>query len=145
MPHHTVTRTLPSFTGAWVAGASDVNQWIQVDFDEPTAVSGVVTQGRQDAAEWVTLYKLQHYAPAPANAWTTISRNGNDAIFEGNYDQSSKIYNALPGNMVAMRMRLLPVSWHGGIALRWQMYGCYTKGKHFQLVRIPPLHGSSCA
>ena len=46
--------------GAWAAGQLDENQWLQVDLRSYNAkVTGVATQGRQDARQWVTKYKLQ--------------------------------------------------------------------------------------
>ena len=46
--------------GAWSAGRSDVNQWLQVDLRCYNArVTGVATQGRQDVKQWVKKYQLQ--------------------------------------------------------------------------------------
>ena len=47
--------------GSWSAGSNDVNQWLQVDLgSQYTKVTRVATQGRNDAAQWVTKYKLQY-------------------------------------------------------------------------------------
>ncbi|CAH3034581.1 unnamed protein product, partial [Pocillopora meandrina] len=46
--------------GAWSAGTNDNSQWLQVDLPNDTKVTGVATQGRQDADQWVTSYKLQY-------------------------------------------------------------------------------------
>ena len=46
--------------GAWAAGQKDANQWLQVDLRSYNArVTGIATQGRQDARQWVKKYKLQ--------------------------------------------------------------------------------------
>ena len=47
-------------TGSWAAGVSDMNQWLQVNFQQATRVTGIATQGRDDADQWVTGYKLQY-------------------------------------------------------------------------------------
>ena len=48
-------------TGAWSAKTNDINQWIQVDFDdEMKLVSGIVMQGRTDYEQWVKKYKVQY-------------------------------------------------------------------------------------
>ena len=55
--------------GAWTPNVKDTNQWIQVDLDNPTYVTGVLTQGRFDdaaATQWVTKYKVQFEPPSPA-------------------------------------------------------------------------------
>ena len=47
--------------GSWVAGTSDVNQWLQVDLGSIyTRVTGVATQGRNGYPQRVTKYKLQY-------------------------------------------------------------------------------------
>ena len=47
--------------GSWSAGSNDSSQWLQVDLgSQHTKVTRVATQGRHDAAEWVTKYKLQY-------------------------------------------------------------------------------------
>ena len=44
--------------GAWLAAVDNTQQFLQVDFLQPTIVSGVTTQGRPDAPSYVTSYKL---------------------------------------------------------------------------------------
>ena len=47
--------------GAWCAGTTDINQWIQVEFEPSTWMNGVIIQGRSDNYEqWVTEYKVQY-------------------------------------------------------------------------------------
>ena len=46
--------------GAWGADIKDQNQWLQVDFGTEMMVSGVATQGRQDANQWVKSYSLSY-------------------------------------------------------------------------------------
>ena len=47
--------------GGWSAEVKDRNPWLQVDLlRSDVAVTRVATQGRSDADEWVTRYKIQH-------------------------------------------------------------------------------------
>jgi len=46
--------------GAWCAKRRDRRQWLQVDFGALTRVSRVATQGRQNAAQWVTSYYISY-------------------------------------------------------------------------------------
>lgn len=46
--------------GGWCATSQDRYQWLQVRFNDIMRISAVITQGRQDADEWVTSYKLQY-------------------------------------------------------------------------------------
>jgi len=47
-------------TGAWSARTNDVSQWLQVDLGKKTEVTGIKTQGRQDADQWVTSYTITY-------------------------------------------------------------------------------------
>ena len=46
--------------GAWSALSNDYNQWIQVALGSYTKLTGIATQGRNGANEWVTKYQLQY-------------------------------------------------------------------------------------
>ena len=47
-------------TGAWSSRTNDQSQYIQVDFGEVKRVTQVASQGRQDAAQWVTKFKVSY-------------------------------------------------------------------------------------
>ena len=49
--------------GGWVAGTSDVKQWLQVDLGTYSTVTSVATQGKKQsywANSWVSSYRLQY-------------------------------------------------------------------------------------
>ena len=46
--------------GAWSARSNDTNQWIQVALWSYTKLTGISTQGRNGASQWVTKYQLQY-------------------------------------------------------------------------------------
>ena len=46
--------------GAWSARHNSRYQWLQVDFIHAVRVVKFATQGRQDAAQWVTQYYLTY-------------------------------------------------------------------------------------
>ena len=46
------------FKGAWSAKRNNRKQWLQFNLGIPTLVTVIRTQGRQDANQWVTKYKL---------------------------------------------------------------------------------------
>ena len=59
--HSAIQARLHCDAGSWSAFNSDVNQWLQVDLGSHyTKVTRVATQGRNDAAQWVTKFKLQY-------------------------------------------------------------------------------------
>ena len=44
------------YVGAWCARHNNHNQWLQVDLGRTMKITGIATQGRQDADQWVTAY-----------------------------------------------------------------------------------------
>ena len=46
------------YVGAWCARHNNKNQWIKVDFGRTMKITKIATQGRQDAAQWVTYYRV---------------------------------------------------------------------------------------
>lgn len=49
-----------SRAGGWVAKVRNSNQWLQVELDRPAKITGVATQGRYDAYQWVTTYTVSY-------------------------------------------------------------------------------------
>jgi len=58
--NHAATQGRLNLNESWSALSNDSSQWLQVDLSSPyTKVTRVATQGRKDAPQWVTKYKLQ--------------------------------------------------------------------------------------
>ena len=51
---------------SWGARTNNVNQWFQVNFVSVVKVTGIATQGRQNANYWVKTYTL-YYSPDSTN------------------------------------------------------------------------------
>jgi hypothetical protein len=45
-------------TGAWSSRRNDRNQWLQVDFQRSTIITGISTQGRQEATQFIKSYTI---------------------------------------------------------------------------------------
>ena len=48
------------YIGAWSSRHNNHNQWLKIDLGRPTKVTGMATQGRQDADQWVTAYYVYY-------------------------------------------------------------------------------------
>ena len=46
--------------GAWVAKGRNALQWLQVELCRPAKITGVASQGRHDAQQWVTSYTVKY-------------------------------------------------------------------------------------
>lgn len=47
-------------TGAWSAKKNRRGQWIQIYLGKRTQITAILTQGRQDANQWVTSYTVRY-------------------------------------------------------------------------------------
>ena len=45
-------------TGAWSPQTNDLDQWLQVDFQRSTIITGISTQGREDLLQFVKKYTI---------------------------------------------------------------------------------------
>ena len=56
-----------------------IGEWIQVDFEAATFVTGVITQGRGDAVQYVSSYKIA-YGNTTNNIQEIIGENGDPIV-----------------------------------------------------------------
>lgn len=103
----------------WCAGAKDKNQWIRWDFGSSKQVRKIQTKGRaQGAPQWVTKYMLEY--TEDGESWVSVG-----TMFIGNHDKDSLQENILiPPIKAAIGLRLCPMEWHSGIAIRAEVIGC---------------------
>ena len=82
--------------GSWLAATSNNQQWFQVDFGNWTKVTRVAIQGRLNAAQWVTKFKLAY---------------GYDGVFFKDYKEdgdTAKVKDTPLGYTMQKRMVLTP-------------------------------------
>ncbi|XP_033998272.1 retinoschisin-like [Trematomus bernacchii] len=115
------------FGCAWLSKFNDLHQWIQIDLKEVQVMSGILSQGRCDADEWVTKYSIQYRSVETLNWIYYKDQTGNNRVFYGNSDRSSSVQNLLRPPIVARYVRLLPLGWHTRIALRMELLMCMNK------------------
>ncbi|XP_029989020.1 retinoschisin 1b [Sphaeramia orbicularis] len=115
------------FGCAWLSKFNDQFQWIQIDLKEVAVVSGILTQGRCDADEWITKYSIKYRTVESLNWIYYKDQTGNNRVFYGNSDRSSTVQNLLRPPIVARYIRLLPLGWHTRIAMRLELLMCMNK------------------
>ncbi|XP_042272500.1 retinoschisin 1a [Thunnus thynnus] len=115
------------FGCAWLSKFQDNSQWLQIDLTEVMVVSGILTQGRCDADEWITKYSVQYRTDSQLNWIYYKDQTGNNRVFYGNSDRSSSVQNLLRPPIVARYIRILPLGWHTRIALRMELLLCMSK------------------
>ncbi|XP_041477391.1 lactadherin-like [Lytechinus variegatus] len=108
--------------GAWIPRFDDHNQWVGVDLVDKYRVVGVITQGRQDADQWVTSFAVSH--SMDGKLWSFIQDCGHEEkIYQGNHDRATPIINVFETPLTARAVRVHPKRWTRHIALRLELLG----------------------
>ncbi|KAK3734386.1 hypothetical protein QZH41_006205 [Actinostola sp. cb2023] len=87
-------------SGSWSSKHNRVGQWIQVDLNRVTKVTGIATQGRTNANQWVTKYKLQYSLDGK-----TFNNYEGGKVFTANKDRNSVVKHDLHNPIIARRRR----------------------------------------
>jgi hypothetical protein len=131
---------------AWIPAVAQQGEWVQVDLGTEKRVAAVITQGRGDADEWVTLYRVEHslngvhyFTLGEYIANWTLYANGTTATnvptvnatnadasplsrtFAANSDRNTMVRNPWHTNTVARYVRVFPLAWHTAPALRFDV------------------------
>nr|XP_026696052.1 lactadherin-like [Ciona intestinalis] len=111
--------------GAWASGNQSAGNWIQVDLQSPTLLTGVVTQGRPGGhfMQWITSYKIA-YGINQTSFQTIQNSDGNDVIFQGNRDIDTKVTNMFPAPIIGRYVRLIHITYHGHASIRLEYLTC---------------------
>ena len=104
----------------WAAQRNDGNQWIQVTSAIKRKWIGVVTQGRGNAYQWVTSYKVEY-----SNDGVNWSEVDDGFSFPGNTDRNTHVKHWFDTPVTARSIRLLPKSWKNHVSLRFDfIFAC---------------------
>ena len=101
----------------WAAAALNTSQWFQVDLGQIETVTAVATQGREDAAQWITSYKIQY-----STNGSSFTDYAGGLTFNGNSDRNTIVRNAFSSTFSARYVRFLPQTWSGFISGRFEVY-----------------------
>ncbi|KAG9486121.1 hypothetical protein GDO78_008936 [Eleutherodactylus coqui] len=110
----------------WAAFFNNEHQWLQIDLNKLTKVTGIITTGSTMSAynAYITSYKIEF--SDDGLKWM-VYREPNmdrDKVFQANYDCCDEVRNNLIPPMVARFVRIRPTSWEKGIAMKVELLGC---------------------
>jgi len=99
---------------AWTAKTNSVGEYVKIDLLSVKSVSGVVLQGRADAAQWVKTFKVSY--SSDDTTWSTIT---NDPVFTANTGSGTAKVQALFPSTVQLRyIKILPQTWESFLSMR---------------------------
>eukprot|EP01132_Coremiostelium_polycephalum_P006129 gene6129-7635_t len=124
---------------AWSASMNNVNQFIVFGGEVPKVVTHISTQGRGDADQWVTSYKIR-YSLDNIN-W--VEYNNSQAI-NANCDRNSVVTFTFPTPIRCRSIAIHPLTWCNHISLRCEIY-CKPLVQSFTQVGTTIYTGDNCA
>ncbi len=96
----------------------------QVDLQQSTVVTGMLTQGDPESESWVLTFNIW-ISEDCENFNPVLNKFGKKAIYTGNFDQNSVVTTLFPFVIVSRCLRLVPRKIHGKHpAMRFEMLGC---------------------
>lgn len=97
----------------WAALYNDANQWITLNYDEPTYIKGIVTQGRaNNGGQWVKSAHIETSLTGLA-PWTRVLSN--TTLNSNSTDDALTLFST---PVFAKFVRVLPTDWNNHITMR---------------------------
>ncbi|XP_068725972.1 receptor-type tyrosine-protein phosphatase T-like isoform X6 [Montipora capricornis] len=109
---------------SWCSRVVAPPQYLQFDFGKVITVSGIATQGDDVVDKWVTGYGISY--GYDGRSW--LSYNIGQPLI-GNVDRRSVVVRWFSLPFAAQFVRILPKTYHNGLCMRVELFGC----KDFQI------------
>ncbi|KAM8731452.1 neuropilin-1a isoform 3-T3 [Acanthopagrus schlegelii] len=114
------------YENAWTPAEDSNKEWIQVDLGFLRFVSAIGTQGAI-SQETRRIYFVKSYkvdVSSNGEDWITLKEGSKQKVFQGNTNPTDVAKTMLPKPTLTRFVRIRPVTWETGIALRFEVFGC---------------------
>uniref|UniRef100_A0A668AW40 Neuropilin n=1 Tax=Myripristis murdjan TaxID=586833 RepID=A0A668AW40_9TELE len=114
------------YENAWTPAEDSNKEWIQVDLGFLRFVSAIGTQGAISQETRKTYFVKSYKVDVSSNGedWITLKEGSKQKVFQGNTNPTDVAKTMLPKPTLTRFVRIRPVTWETGIALRFEVYGC---------------------
>lgn len=110
--------------GAWAPEKNNDHEYIQVTLDRPTPIFGVIIQGSPIIDNYVSMFKIMFSIDGSVFSFVKDIHDDRPQLFYGPIDSRTPIESEFMVPIEAKIVRLYPITWHEGIAVRWELLGC---------------------
>ncbi|XP_053554632.1 neuropilin-2 isoform X2 [Bombina bombina] len=117
---------LNSEYNGWTPNVDNNKEYLQIDLRFLTLLTAVATQGAISSETRVGYYVKSYKLEVSTNGedWMMFRHGKNHKIFPGNNDPTEVVLNKIPQPVLTRFVRFRPQTWHTGIAMRVELYGC---------------------
>ncbi|XP_028401417.1 uncharacterized protein LOC114524515 [Dendronephthya gigantea] len=119
----------PPLKSGWCSKFDNKSQYLQIDLEVDSDLTGIATQGRgrEPYRHWVTKYYVSLREDGGPWFNFTRSKKVQPVIFNGNTDAFSTVFHSFDRTIKARYVRIHPVEWNVQICMRVELYGCLGK------------------
>lgn len=114
-------------------------QYLQIGFEKPEPIYGVIIQGSPIFDQYVTSFKILHSFDGEAFHYL-IDETKSPQIFSGPIDSRTPVKSLFKIPIEAKVIRIYPLTWYGSIAIRAELLGCSVHAVSENEKAIPPHH-----
>ncbi|XP_033117714.1 uncharacterized protein LOC117117519, partial [Anneissia japonica] len=115
--------TLDSDT-AWAYSASAGSSVdLDISFNDPHLLLGIITQGHPTNSEWVLTYQIQYSLDGVIYRNMYEETANTLKVFNGNSDSNTKVRTIFPYPVLARNLRVQILTWSSSIGLRYSVVG----------------------
>lgn len=107
----------------WESEVNDANQWLDMEFVVPEPIYGIVLQGSVIEDKFVTSYKVLFSENGQTFSYV-LDQKGQPRVFRGSVDKIQPVEQRFYQPIEAKIVRINPLTWHNGIAMKVEMLGC---------------------
>lgn len=118
-----VPKTSSPDTGFWEPKVNYIGQWVAVKFDKLEPIYGVILQGAVTEDKFVTSYKVLFSEDGQTFSYV-LDHKKRPRVFRGPIDRTQSVEQKFDQPIEAKIIRIEPLTWHNGIAIRADVLGC---------------------
>ncbi|XP_043601962.1 hemocytin isoform X2 [Bombus pyrosoma] len=110
-------------TKFWEPEYTTTDQWLDIKFQNPEPIYGIIIQGSTMENKFVTSYKVLFSENGHSFSYVMDDRK-EPQVFRGPVDQFKSVEQKFYEPIEAKIVRINPLSWHNGIAMKVELLGC---------------------
>lgn len=107
----------------WEPEMLDADQWLDIEFNKPEPIYGVILQGGVFEDKFVTSYKVLFSEDGQIFSYV-LDREKQPRVFRGPVDKVQSVKQKFYQPIEARIIRINPLTWHNGIAVKVEVLGC---------------------
>uniref|UniRef100_A0A671W8Q5 Coagulation factor VIII-like n=1 Tax=Sparus aurata TaxID=8175 RepID=A0A671W8Q5_SPAAU len=114
---------------AWRPKNNNPHEWLQVDLGKVKRITGVVTQGVRSMLTQMMVTEFSVTVSHDEHSWSSVleADSQREKIFAGNNDSDEEAVTVFDPPLFGRYLRIHPLGWINGIALRLEVLGCDTQ------------------